>query len=474
MDTKNNPYRSLPSVAKLLEADALQPAIAAAGFTVVKEVIQAEIDAWRKRIAAQDEEVAAELASPELSAKLCRAILATVSERQQQALKPVFNLSGIVLHTNLGRARLPAEAIALVSQVAAEYSNLEFNLEDGKRGDRDTHLEALICHLTGAEAATIVNNNAAAVMLVLNTLAASKEVLISRGELVEIGGSFRIPDVMRSANCLLREVGTTNRTHLHDYQHNLGVHSGLIMKVHTSNYQIQGFTNAVSASALANLASEANIPFVEDLGSGCLLDMQQYGLPAEPTVSSRLAHADLVTFSGDKLLGGPQAGIVAGKRELIEKIKANPLKRALRIDKLTLAALQSVLELYLKPHTLRKTLPMLRDLTKSRTAIKQCCEELMPALGESLNGHADVAIVDCDSQVGSGSLPQEILASQGIAITPQPGETGSGSKLQAIADAFRALPKPVIGRMHDGKLIFDLRCLDCVDEFKAQLAQLAL
>lgn len=474
MDTETNLYRSLPSVAKLLEADALQPAIAEAGFTVVKEVIQAEIDAWRKRIAAQDEEVADELASPELPAKLCRAILATVAEREQQVLKPVFNLSGIVLHTNLGRARLPAEAITLVSQVAGEYSNLEFNLDDGKRGDRDTHVEALICHLTGAEASTIVNNNAAAVLLVLNTLAESKEVLISRGELVEIGGSFRIPDVMRSANCLLREVGTTNRTHLHDYQHNLGVNSALIMKVHTSNYQIQGFTNTVSASALWNLASEANIPFVEDLGSGCLLDMQQYGLPAEPTVSSRLAHADLVTFSGDKLLGGPQAGIVAGKRELIAKVKANPLKRALRVDKLTLAALQSVLELYLKPHTLQETLPMLRDLTKSRDAIRKRCEELVPVLAECLSGHAEVVIVDCDSQVGSGSLPQEILPSQGIAIIPQSGDSSLSGKLQAISEAFRALPKPVIGRLHDGKLIFDLRCLDDIDGFKAQLHQLAL
>ncbi len=461
-------------MALLLENDTLQPLIASAGFSVVKAAIQTEIESWRKRIAAADEEVADELASPELLAKMTRAISNSLQRQSQAALRPVFNLTGVVLHTNLGRARLPQVAIEQMAAVAAGYSNLEFDVLNGVRGDRDSHVEQLVCHLTGAEAATVVNNNAAAVLLVLNTFAAGREVLISRGELVEIGGSFRIPDVMRSAQSLLREVGTTNRTHLHDYQSNLSPETGLIMKVHTSNYQIQGYTSAVSAAALGNLARESGVPFVEDLGSGCLLDMPRYGLPVEPTVGAKLAQADLVTFSGDKLLGGPQAGIIAGKQSLIEQIKANPLKRALRVDKLTLAALQSVLALYLQPNSLAERLPMLRDLTRSREDIRSACAELLPVMKSALATQAEVAIVDCESQIGSGSLPADVLPSAGLAITPHTATGDVDARLRALASAFRCLPKPVIGRLHNGSLLFDLRCLDDVTGLVAQLPQLAL
>lgn len=390
-------------------------------------------------------------------------------ERQDRpTLVPVFNLSGTVLHTNLGRAVLPQAAIDAMNQVARTTSSLEFDLNTGKRGDRDTHIEPLLCELSGAEAVTVVNNNAAAVLLVLNTLAINAEVPVSRGELVEIGGSFRIPDVMARAPCQLVEVGATNRTHLKDYAAAINERTALLMKVHTSNFHIQGFTKSVSETELSELAREHSLPFVIDLGSGNLVDMTQFGLPAEPTVKQSLDYgADLVTFSGDKLLGGPQCGVIAGSKELVDKIKANPLKRALRVDKLTIAALTEVLKLYRHPEKLITELPTLRQLNKSTDEIEIQAQRVLPAWSAALPAGFTCAVESCESQVGSGALPTSSLPSFALCT-----RATSDKAISSLLASARKLPKPVIGRLNDGCFSLDLRCLDDEASFLAQLPQL--
>ena len=349
-------------------------------------------------------------------------------------------------------------------------SNLEFDLDTGKRGDRDAHIEALICRLTGAEAATVVNNNAAAVLICLNTFAFGKGGAISRGELVEIGGSFRIPEVMEKSGARLIEVGATNRTHLKDYEQVAPDELGLYMKVHTSNYEIRGFTQAVSYSDLAQLASDRDIPLLVDLGSGTLVNLEDHGLAHEPTVQEVLSQgADIVTFSGDKLLGGPQAGIIAGKKSLIEQLKKNPLKRALRVDKMTIAALAAVLQLYLKPETLARDLPALAQLSRPVSDIQALAESLLPTVQAALGGHAHTSLQSVHSQIGSGALPLDQLPSVALQITPLDDTDAS---LQALSRAFRQLPVPVIGRLSDGSLLFDLRTLEDPDDLVRQLPAL--
>jgi L-seryl-tRNA(Ser) seleniumtransferase len=406
---------------------------------------------------------------------LARRLQARLEAAMQPSLRRVFNLTGTVLHTNLGRALLPAEAVDAVQAVMAQPCNLEYDLAPGDRGDRDSHVEALLTELTGAEAATVVNNNAAAVLLVLATLAARKEVIVSRGELVEIGGSFRIPGIMAHAGCRLCEVGTTNRTHRADFEQAIGARSAMLMKVHTSNYAIQGFTATVPEKELAALAHDRGLPFVVDLGSGTLVDLSQYGLPKEPTPQETLAQgADLVTFSGDKLLGGPQAGIIVGRAALVKKIKRNHLKRALRVDKMTLAALEAVLRLYRQPEKLAQRLPTLRMLTRLASDIDSLCRRIEPAVAQAVSNVAQVSVVPCHSQIGSGALPVELLPSSALALAPLKHGRGEGAALKRLAAAFRALPIPVIGTISDGALKFDLRCLENEREFVDQLAQLRL
>ena len=391
------------------------------------------------------------------AADIRQAVAAQLAARAAPSLVPVFNLSGIVLHSNLGRANLAETAVAAVTAVATGASNLEFDLANGKRGDRESHVEGMICELTGAEAATVVNNNAAAVLLALNTLAMGQRVLVSRGELVEIGGSFRIPDIMARAGCTLVEVGTTNRTHLSDYQAAAG-DASLLMKVHTSNYRIDGFTSCPPEQELSTLAADNGMSFMIDLGSGNFIDFPALGLPREATVADALKNgADLVTFSGDKLLGGPQSGLVAGRADLIAQLKSNPLKRALRLDKMTLAALAETLKLYRDREQLPQTLPTLRLITRSAGDIRLQAEKLLPVFEAALGPAFQVGVEDTLSQIGSGSLPVETLPSSALVLKPL---SGNDAELRALAGALRRLPRPVIGRVHQGALWLDLRCLE--------------
>ena len=346
-------------------------------------------------------------------------------------------------------------------------------MDGAARGERDSHVEAWLTRLTGAEAAVVVNNNAAAVYLALYALAHRREVLVSRGELVEIGGSFRIPDIMASAGCKLHEVGTTNRTHTQDFVRAIGKSTGAIMKVHTSNYAVHGFTASVPESELAAIARQHAVPLINDLGSGTLVNLEEFGLPHEPTPREAiLKGSDVVTFSGDKLLGGPQCGLIVGRRDLIAIIRRNPMKRALRIDKIRLAALEAVLRLYASPEKLSQDVPTLRMLTRSQAEIRNQATGILPMIAKAAAGIATTRIVDCMSQIGSGALPVDTIPSAGIALTPR-GKRRSGAA-DALAAAFRALPAPVIGRISEGDLILDLRCLTNEHEFIVQLQHLVL
>jgi L-seryl-tRNA(Ser) seleniumtransferase len=387
-------------------------------------------------------------------------------------LRPVFNLTGTVLHTNLGRAVIADAAVEAATVAMRNAVALEFDLGGGHRGERDELVRELLCELTGAEDATVVNNNAAAVLLVLNTLSRGREAIVSRGELIEIGGAFRMPEIMSRAGAKLKEVGTTNRTHKKDYLGALGPKTGLILKVHTSNYRIEGFTKEVGARDLAALAQQHKVPLVNDLGSGTLVDLSRFGLAHEPTVAEAVADgADLVTFSGDKLLGGPQTGFIVGRKVLIEKLKKNPMKRALRVDKIRLAALEATLRLYRDPDRLTQTLPTYRLLARPIKEMLEASHRVLPVLQARLGERWNAKTVPCTSQVGSGALPVETLASLGIAITPVRSRAG-GRLLNAAAAALRSLPVPVVGRIESGALVLDLRCLVDIDGFIANLATL--
>jgi L-seryl-tRNA(Ser) seleniumtransferase len=397
--------------------------------------------------------------------------LSLLERNAAPSLRPVFNLTGTILHTNLGRARLPDVAIEAAIAAMRNAVALEYDIATGQRGERDDHVRGLVKELTGAEDAIVVNNNAAAVLLVLNTFANGKEAIVSRGELIEIGGAFRLPDIMKRAGCRLVEVGTTNRTHPHDYDTAITAETGLVMKAHTSNYVIQGFTTSVGPSALAQIARARSIPFINDLGSGAIIDLTRYGLAPETTVREAIAEgADVVTFSGDKLLGGPQVGIVAGRAELIKRVAKNPMKRALRVDKVRLAILEATLKLYRNPDRLSDTLPTIRFFARPRAAIVDAAKRVAPEIAKVVGDGFDVSIAECSSQIGSGAAPVDALPSAGISISAAKGRRGG--TLDVLASAFRGLPMPVIGRITNDCFVLDLRCLDDEATFVAQLHHL--
>lgn len=453
-------YSQLPATDRLLRDPDFARLLEAHGHSQVVEQLRLMQEEARLSIREQQ-------ALPQWSESWAQETARRLNRDAQSALRPVINLTGTVLHTNLGRAQQAQAAIDAVSQAMRDPVTLEYDLDGAGRGHRDRALADLLCRLTGAEDACIVNNNAAAVLLMLAATAAGKEVVVSRGELVEIGGAFRIPDVMRQAGCVLHEVGTTNRTHTKDYRQAVNDNTALLMKVHTSNYSIEGFTKSVEEAELAEIGCELGVPVVADLGSGSLVDLSRYGLPKEPMPQEMIAAGvSLVSFSGDKLLGGPQAGIIVGSKALIAQLQQHPLKRALRADKMTLAALEATLRLYLHPEKLAAELPTLRLLSRSAQEIEQQALRLREPLAARYGDEFAVQVMPCASQIGSGSLPSESLPSAAIALTPLDGR---GSRLEALANRWRSLPVPVIGRIYDGRLWLDLRCLEDETRFLEML-----
>ncbi|EKT61359.1 L-seryl-tRNA(Sec) selenium transferase [Providencia sneebia] len=450
-DSNASLYRQLPSIDKLLQLSDVQALVEKSGLHWVTENLRSMQEQARECIQQQG-------SLPSWHDNWGAKLVQNHDAMQESALKSVFNLTGTVLHTNLGRAVMAQSAMTAVSRVMSSPVTLEYSLDGATRGHRDRPLADLLCQLTGAEDACIVNNNAAAVLLLLATLAQGRQVIVSRGELVEIGGAFRVPDVMSQAGCQLVEVGTTNRTHLRDYEHAINENTALLMKVHTSNYSIEGFTAEVDGAQLAQLGQQYQLPTAIDLGSGSMVDMGKYGLPVEPMPHTYLAQGiDLVSISGDKLLGGPQAGIILGKKKWIEAIQKHPLKRALRADKMTLAALEATLQLYLTPEKLVSELPTLRWLTRDAEEIKTRAERILVPLQAFYGDNFIVEIEQCQSQIGSGSLPVDRLPSYAITFSPLEKH---GYSLAQLAEHWRQSPQPVIGRLKEGKLWLDLRCLD--------------
>lgn len=441
-------FRALPSVDRLLAQPRCVAALVAVSRDHLTRTCRAVLDEVRRDIQSgrltRDDDVADEALVTRIEARLA-------ADRASH-LVPVVNASGTILHTNLGRALLAPAAVDAVMRVAAQPTNLEYDLLKGGRGRRESEVERLVMAFTGAQAATVVNNNAAAVLVGVNSLAAGKEVIVSRGELVEIGGAFRIPDIVARSGATLREVGTTNRTHASDYESAIGPQTGLLLKVHTSNYRIVGFSSDVSLAELVAMGRRYAVPVMEDLGSGALVDLSVYGLPREPLVSERIAAgADVVTFSGDKLLGGPQAGLLAGNTAAIAAIKANPLQRAVRCDKMTLAALEATLRLYQQSPALEREIPTLAFFTRSLDDIARTADRAKELLQSSLGAAYAVAVEDGASQVGSGALPIETLPSRVVVVT-------SGEKTaEQIAAMFRAARPAIIGRIKDDRFLLDVR-----------------
>jgi len=448
----NSLLRSLPKVDDLLKREDLTALDHAHGRTLTLEALREALDATRAQIRAGEvAEVSADAVAMDAAARL--------AVKARRSLRRVINATGIVVHTNLGRSPLAEAAVDAVAEVARGYSTLEYDVPSGERGSRHVHVEDLICRLTGAEAAMAVNNNASAVLLGLAALARRKEAIVSRGQLVEIGGSFRIPDIMRESGAKMVEVGTTNKTHLRDYENAITPRTGLILKVHSSNYRVVGFTEEVPLEELVALGAKHGVPVFEDQGSGVLIDLAKYGLPGEPTVGASLAAgADLVSASGDKLLGGPQAGIMAGTREVIAKLKKHPLARAVRLDKMTLAALEVTLRLYLDEGRLFAEVPTLRMLTMKRAELETCAGGLAAAIRDACGDAYDVTTAPDVSRAGGGALPMEDIPTTVVSIAPR---SGSATTLE---ERLRLGEPAVIARIKDGRLLLDPRTLGADEE----------
>ena len=452
MNRKQQVLSSLPSVDELLRLKETEPLLHRYPRSIVTESIRECLKDYRSLILQMTEAEANQFSLNRES--LLQEIVQRVKDYTKNKLVNVVNATGVILHTNLGRAVLSEKVRESLWGIACRYSNLEYQLESGERGSRYSHIEELLCRLTGAEAAMVVNNNAAALLLVLSTLAKEREVVVSRGQLVEIGGSFRVPDVMLQSGTLLKEVGTTNKTHLWDYEKAVNPCTAALLKVHTSNYRILGFTEEVAGAELVKLGRHLGIPVIEDLGSGVLVDLTKYGLPYEPTVQSVIADGmDIVTFSGDKLLGGPQGGIILGKMQYIERIRRNPLTRALRIDKLTLAALEATLRLYLDEETAMREIPVLRMLSLSTEELEQRSLDLYDKLYRALSQSCDFTVPDDLSEVGGGSMPLHRLPTKVIAVCCH---ALSADKLE---EALRKYAVPVIARIRQDKLLLDVRTI---------------
>lgn len=460
---KNLLYRSIPKVDVLLEEEMIKNAIDLYGRELVVDAIRAEVEGVRQFIGICTDEAQAK----EKIAQLRESIVLRARKAYLPNMKKVVNATGTILHTNLGRAAISEQHMRHVAEIATGYSNLEYNLEAGKRGERYSHFEELLCKITGAEAAIAVNNNAAAVMLILSTMAKGKEVIVSRGELVEIGGKFRIPDVMEQSGATLVEIGTTNKTHLADYESAVTEETAAFLKVHTSNYRIIGFTESVPIEELVPLGKKYDIPVIEDLGSGVLVDLSKYGITYEPTVQDSIKNgADVVCFSGDKLLGGPQAGIIVGKKKYIDQMKKNQLMRALRIDKFTAATLEVVLKEYLSEEQAVRRIPVLHMITKPLEEVTKEARRLKRMLN-GLQLAAEIQLEPCESQIGGGSLPLERIPSMAVTIRPKKMSTAE------LEEQMRFLDVPIIPRTNNDKIVLDVRTLWGTDiEYFKQLKQL--
>jgi len=443
--------RKIPSVDEILSKSEMLDLLRIHPRAVVVQAVRKGLERLRREILNQEDLSSIEAALFSFENLLPR-FQKEIDLQTQPKLRRVINATGIIIHTNLGRAPLHPLALKQMVEVSKAYSNLEYDLDKGERGDRYSHVEEILCRLSGAESALVVNNNAGAVLLCLNTLAEGREVVISRGELVEIGGAFRVPDVMKRSGAFLKEVGTTNRTHLKDYERAIGPETALLMKVHTSNFRVMGFTSEVSLGELVQLGSQHHIPVMEDLGSGCLIDLTQYGLEREPTVQEAIkTGVDVITISGDKLLGGPQAGIILGKKSLLDSIKTNPLTRALRIDKLTLAALESTLLLYVDEKRAMEEIPTLRMLGLDRRKLKNRGNRLLRRLQGTMGEATHMTLKEDVSQVGGGALPLQELPTIVLSIR------SLSHSMNSLEENLRRGTPPIIARISRDELILDMR-----------------
>lgn len=448
MSVNSSLLRKIPKIDDLLKEPALEGACAQCSHSVLLEAIRETIDGLRQSILSGAEDVSLDTDS------ICEAVLHCLKEKTTMSLRPVINATGIILHTNLGRARLSDNAVKAITSVAQDYNTLEYNLKKGARGSRYDHVEKLVTKITGAEDCLVVNNNAAAVILILSTMAKGKEVIVSRGELVEIGGAFRIPDIMSQSGGILTEVGTTNKTHYADYKNAITPETGALLKVHTSNFKIYGFFEEVSLDDMVQLGHEHHLPVIYDLGGGALVRLEDYGISDEPNVIDCMkSGVDILSFSGDKLLGGPQAGIIIGKHEYIEAMKKNPLTRAFRIDKLTLAALEATLRDYLDPETAVQSIPTLQMMAATVETLTPKGEKLFALLNDDPQGYT-VELTQDVGQIGGGSVPTQMIPSVVVALKPE------HTSLDTLERELREASLPIIARISKERMLFDVRTID--------------